>query len=154
MQEPRVNRESLLFWMPVSIAVALALIWIGLDLSSVGVDTLQPASRMSLAGAMGFGFLLIWAAYAYAISITTPHDAKLKAQLWAGLILPIVVLALINGAWAVWAMLLALAWLALLLRLAWVFAPREPLAALMLLPLMGSALTAVLFSLTLLMLPR
>ncbi|MFP4155135.1 MAG: hypothetical protein ACLFQH_03505 [Halothiobacillaceae bacterium] len=148
-----MNRESLLFWMTVSIAVALALIWIGLDLSTVGVDGMRGGAHTPMAGAMGFGFLLTWAAYAYAISITTPHSVAMKLQFWAGLALPVVVLLLLNAEWPVPAIVIALAWLGLLLRLAWVFAPREPLAAIMLLPLMGSALTAALFSLTLLLLP-
>ena len=153
MTEPTVNRSALVLWMPASLLVAGLLLWLGADLHPPGAASARTLSASPLTGAMGFAFLLAFAAFAYAASITTPHTRAVQAGLWAGLALPLAVVLLLQAEWSVIALLTALAWLSALIWTAWQLAQREPLAGLMVLPVIGSAIASFLLSITLWVLP-
>jgi len=153
MQEPDVNRGSLFFWMPVSLSVGIAILWLSLGLQPAGAEMMRASELSAVGGAMGFTFLLVWAAYAYAISITTPHKPVERVYLWSGLILPLLIMLLLWQEQALLPFLLGLVWLGVVITTAWGFARREPLAGIMLLPLIGSAFTGILFALTVMLLP-
>ncbi|MFN2381544.1 MAG: hypothetical protein ABR561_03195 [Guyparkeria sp.] len=153
MSEPTVDRRALALWMIASLAVAIALIWIGADLHPPGAASARTLPASPLTGAMGFAFLLAWAAFAYAASITTPHRGAEQAGLWASLLLPLVVVAFLGAEQSLAALLLAAVWLATLIWTAWQLARREALAGLMMLPVIGSAIASLLLSVTLWVLP-
>lgn len=147
-REPNVNRCALALWMPLSLAVATVLLWLGFNLPPPGAGgSLQTLPASSELGAVGFTYLLSWAAFGYAASISTPHDTRTRSLLGLSLILPIVaVLALNEGLYPV-AGLLALGWLGVLLYTALRLGKLEPLAGLMFLPLIGSAGASILLPL-------
>ncbi|MCL7744612.1 hypothetical protein LV476_06575 [Guyparkeria hydrothermalis] len=153
MTEPTVNRSALVLWMPASLLVAALLLWLGADLHPPGAASARTLPASPLTGAMGFAFLLAFAAFAYAASITTPHSRSERTGLWAGLALPLGVVLLLQAEWSIVALLVALAWLAILIWTAWQLARRQPLSGLMMLPVIGSAIASFLLSATLWALP-
>ena len=98
---------------------------------------------------MGFTFLLVWAAFAWAAAATAPHPTSERALLGLGLLLPVAVVLLLRAALPVVALLVALAWLATLVAIGWRLARREPMAGIMTLPLIGAAISALLLTITL-----
>jgi len=152
--EPAVDKRQLIFWMVISLSVGVAILWLSLGLQPAGAEMMRASQISPVSGATGFAFLLVWAAYAYAISISSPHDVVELVYIWLGLILPVVVmLLLLRQGLSLLALLVAVAWLVVVVVCAWQFARRQPLAGIMLLPLIGSAITGLLFSLTILLLP-
>ncbi|MFP4252318.1 MAG: hypothetical protein ACOCY2_03240 [Guyparkeria sp.] len=153
MTEPTVNRPALAMWMIASLTVAALLLWLGAGLHPPGAESARTLPASPLTGAMGFVYLLAWAAFAYAASITTPHRGAEHAGLWASLLLPLVIVILLGAGQSLIALLLAIAWLATLIWTGWQLARREALAGLMMLPVIGSAIAGTLLSLTLWILP-
>ncbi|MFW6021030.1 MAG: hypothetical protein ACOCPR_02955 [Guyparkeria sp.] len=153
MTEPTVNRPALALWMIASLTVAGLLMWLGADLHPPGAESARTLPASPLTGAMGFVYLLAWAAFAYAAAITTPHRGAEHAGLWASLLLPLAIVVLLGGGQSLIALLLAIAWLATLIWTGWQLARREALAGLMMLPVIGSAISGALLSLTLWILP-
>ncbi|HSH27742.1 MAG TPA: hypothetical protein VK972_08280 [Wenzhouxiangella sp.] len=153
MSEPTVNRPALALWMIASLAVAVSLLWLGADLHPPGAESARTLPASPLTGAMGFAFLLAWAAFAYAAAITTPHRGLEHVGLWASLLLPLAIVVLLGAGQSLIALLLAIAWLATLIWTGWRLARREALAGLMVLPVIGSAIASLLLSLTLWVLP-
>ncbi|MDD4967187.1 hypothetical protein [Halothiobacillus sp.] len=148
-REPDIDRKSLVIWMPVSLIVAGLLIWLGLSLPPVGISSsVQGIPASPEIGAMGFTYLLTWAAFAYGVSISTPHNTMTRGLLVLSLISPIVAVLALSYGMIIVALLLAIAWLALLITAALRLAKQEPLAGLMFLPLIGSAVASVLLPLT------
>ena len=153
MSEPTVNRAALAVWMPASLVVAVLLLWLGAGLHPPGAASARTLPASPLTGAMGFAFLLAFAAFAYAAAITTPHRRAEQAGLWASLALPLGVVLLLRAEWSLVGLLVAVAWLAILTWTAWQLARRQPLAGLMILPVIGSAIASFLLSVTLWALP-
>jgi len=151
--EPAVDRAALTLWMPASLVVAVLLLWLGADLHPPGAASARTLPASPLTGAMGFAFLLAFAAFAYAAAITTPHQRVEQVGLWAALALPLAVVLLLRAEWSVIALLVAVAWLVVLIWTAWHLARRQPLAGLMILPVIGSAIASFLLSVTLWVLP-
>ncbi len=151
--EPTVDRAALVIWMPASLLVAVLLLWLGADLHPPGAASARTLPASPLTGAMGFSFLLAFAAFAYAAAITTPHRRPEQAGLWASLALPLGVVVLLRAEWSVIALLLAGVWMVVLIWTAWQLAQRQPLAGLMILPVIGSAIASLLLSVTLWVLP-
>ncbi len=151
--EPTVDRGALALWMVASLIVAVLLLWLGAGLHPPGAESARTLPASPLTGAMGFAFLLAWAAFAYAASITTPHRGGEHIGLWASLLLPLGVVVLLGMELSLIALLLAAVWLATLIWSAWQLARREALAGLMMLPLIGSAIASLLLSVTLWVLP-
>ncbi|WP_298219746.1 hypothetical protein [Halothiobacillus sp.] len=148
-REPDIDRKSLVIWMPVSLIVAGLLIWLGLSLPPVGISSsVQGIPASPEIGAMGFTYFLTWAAFAYGVSISTPHNTMTRGLLVLSLIFPIVAVLALSYGMIIVALLLAIAWLALLVTAALRLAKQEPLAGLMFLPLIGSAVASVLLPLT------
>lgn len=148
-REPDTDRRSLAFWMPISLVVAGLLLWLGLDLQPPGHAThIQNLPASPVIGAMGFGYLLSWAAFAYAIAISTPHDAATRSLFWLSLMLPIAAVIALDYGIPIGALILALGWLAALVLAALRIAQEEPLGGLMFLPLIGSAVASLLLTLT------
>jgi len=94
--EPAVDKCQLICWMMISLGVGVAMLWLSLRLQPAGAEMMRASQIAPLTGAMGFAFLLVWAAYAYAISISTPHDVVELIYIWLGLILPLVVMLLLR----------------------------------------------------------
>lgn len=153
MTEPTVNRSSLAIWMPASLLIAVLLLWLGAGLHPPGAASARTLPASPLTGAMGFAFLLAFAAFAYAAAITTPHRPAEQIGLWASLALPLAVVLLLRAEWSLLALLVAVAWLVVLIWTAWQLARRQPLAGLMILPVIGSAIASFLLSVTLWVLP-
>lgn len=153
MTEPVVDRRALAYWMIASLFVAGLLLWQGLGLHPPGAASARTLPASPLTGAMGFAFLLAWAAFAYAASITTPHPTPERVALIAALALPLAVVFLLGAGLSLTALLLAVVWLAGLIWVTWQLAKREPLAGLMILPVIGSAIASLLLSLTLWVIP-
>lgn len=148
-REPEINRKSLAIWLPVSLVVAGLLIWLGLSLPPPGVaSSVQGIPASPEVGAMGFTYLLTWAAFAYGVSISTPHTTATRGLLVLVLALPIIAVLSLSHGMTVVALLLAIAWLAALVITGLRLAKLEPLAGLMFLPLIGSAVASVLLPLT------
>lgn len=111
-REPDIDRKSLVIWMPVSLIVAGLLIWLGLSLPPVGISSsVQGIPASPEIGAMGFTYLLTWAAFAYGVSISTPHNTMTRGLLVLSLISPIVAVLALSYGMIIVALLLAIAWL-------------------------------------------
>lgn len=147
-REPDINRRTLAIWMPISLAVAGLLLWLGLYLpppgSASSVQTLPTSSQL---GAVGFTYVLSWAAFAYAVSISPPHGTRTHSLLVLSLVLPIAAVIALNYGMVIGGLLLAVGWLGVLVFTALRLARLEPLAGLMFLPLIGSAVASILFPL-------
>lgn len=152
-REPDVDRRSLFFWLPVSIFTGLLILWISAGAEFAGAPAMQAGGFAPTTGVMALIFVLMWAAFAYAASITFPHGAVQKRLLWAALLLPVGVMLLLRAEWLAVALVLAVAWLAVAVMLAWRYAPREPLATLMMIPMGVAAFTSILLCFTLLVIP-
>lgn len=148
-REPEINRKSLAIWLPVSLVVAGLLIWLGLSLPPPGVaSSVSGIPASPEIGAMGFTYLLTWVAFAYGVSISTPHTTTTRGLLVLSLALPIIAVLALSHDMTVIALLLAVAWLVVLVITGLRLAKLEPLAGLMFLPLIGSAVASVLLPLT------
>ena len=109
-REPDINRKSLAIWMPVSLIVA--------GLPPGIASSVQGIPASPEIGAMGFTYLLTWAAFAYGVSISTPHNTMTRGLLVLSLISPIVAVLALSYGMTIVALLLAIAWLALLVTAA------------------------------------
>lgn len=153
MPEPNVDRRALTFWMTVSLVVAVLLLWLGVDIHPPGTAGARTLPASPVSGAMGFTFLLAWAAFAYAAAITTPRPGTETGMLALILALPLAVVLLLGAGYSPLALLVAAAWLVVLIWTAWRMARRQALAGLMMLPLVGAAIASLLLSLTLWAIP-
>lgn len=153
MQPPEADRGALTLWMSASLAVATLLLWLGGGIHPGEAHWIRTVPTSPVTGAMGFTFLLVWAAFAWAAAVTSPHPAPERALLALALGLPVVVVLLLRADWPVIGLLGALAWLAVLVAVGWRLARREPMAGIMTLPLIGAAVSALLLSITLWALP-
>lgn len=148
-REPDINRKSLAIWMPLCLVVAGFLIWQSLILPPPGGASRVHGIPISPElGAMAFTYLLAWAAFAYGIAISTPHGKATLSLLVASLLLPIVAALAFNAGMIQFTFLVAIAWLAMLVTSALRLGRLEPLAGLMFLPLIGSAVVSILLPLT------
>lgn len=139
-REPQINRHALAIWMPLSLAVAALLLWLGIQTPPpAGAASMQTVPASTEIGALGFTYLLSWAAFGYAASISTPHDLTMRNLLALTLALPISAVVALNHELPITATLSAVGWLIVLAISAFRLGRREPLAGLMLLPLIGSA---------------
>ena len=78
MTEPTIQRGNLWFWLILSLASALAIIGLGLGLEPRGAAVLRAPLHSPAAGAFGFGLLLVWAAFAYALSAGGPQEVAIS----------------------------------------------------------------------------
>ncbi|ANJ66581.1 hypothetical protein A9404_03570 [Halothiobacillus diazotrophicus] len=139
-REPNINRQALALWMPLSLAVAALLLWLGMQTPPPdGAASVQSIPTSSEIGALAYTYLLSWAAFGYAASISTPHDTMTRNLFALTLVLPVSATAALNHDLPITALLAALGWLIVLAVTALRLGKREPLAGLMLLPLIGSA---------------
>ncbi|MFO7581153.1 hypothetical protein [Guyparkeria sp.] len=153
MPEPNVDRRALTLWMTVSLIVAVLLLWLGIDIHPSGTAGARTLPASPVTGAMGFTFLLAWAAFAYAAAITTPRPGSETGMLVLILALPLAVVLLLGAGLSPLALLVAVVWLGALVWTAWKMARRQALAGIMMLPLIGAAIASLLLSLTLWAIP-
>lgn len=153
MPEPNVDRRALTLWMTVSLIVAVLLLWLGIDIHPSGTAGARTLPASPVTGAMGFTFLLAWAAFAYAAAITTPRPGSETGMLVLILALPLAVVLLLGAGLSPLALLVAVVWLGTLVWTAWKMARRQALAGIMMLPLIGAAIASLLLSLTLWAIP-
>lgn len=153
MPEPNVDRRALTLWMTLSLIVAVLLLWLGIDIHPSGTAGARTLPASPVTGAMGFTFLLAWAAFAYAAAITTPRPGSETGMLVLILALPLAVVLLLGAGLSPLALLVAVVWLGVLVWTAWKMARRQALAGIMMLPLIGAAIASLLLSLTLWAIP-
>ncbi|MGM0516738.1 MAG: hypothetical protein ACQER6_03970 [Pseudomonadota bacterium] len=153
MHPPEADRGALVFWMTASLAIAVALLWLGGGIQPGGTHSIRTVPASPVTGAMGFTFLLVWAAFAWAAAATAPHPASERGLLGVSLVLPLIVILLLRADMPIVGLVIALAWLGVLVASGWRMARREPMAGIMTLPLIGAAITGVLLSITLWALP-
>ncbi len=154
MTEPNIQRGNLWFWLIISIGAALALVGLGLALEPHGASLLRAPTGSPAAGAFGFGLLLFWAAYAYALSAGRAAGGRDYPLVALNLGLPLLVMLLwLEGLYPL-ALLVALAWAVSLATMGVRLFLREAIAGLMVLPIFGSSLTAIMLSLAFWMLPE
>jgi hypothetical protein len=154
MTEPTVQRGTLWFWLIISLGAALALVGLGLGLEPHGATVLRAPTGSPAAGAFGFGLFLFWAAYAYALSAGRAAGGRDYLLVALNLGLPLLVMWLwLAGLYAL-AMITALGWSASLVAMGIRLFLREPIAGLMLLPIFGTSLTAIVLSLAFWMVPE
>jgi len=153
MQNPDVDRSALVLWMVASLLVAIALLWLGGGIHPGEAHWIRTVSGSPVTGAMGFTFLLVWAAFAWAAAATAPHTASERGLLMLSLALPLIMILLLRADMPVAGLAIALAWLALLIAAGWRMARRLPMAGIMTLPLIGAAISGLLLSITLWALP-
>jgi len=153
MHTPEADRGPLALWMIISLAVATLLLWLGGGIQPGGAHWIRTVPTSPVTGAMGFTFLLVWAAFAWAAAVTSPHPGSERILLGLALGLPLAMVTLLRAGWPVVGLLGALAWLAVLVTIGWRLARREPMAGIMTLPLIGAAVSALLLSVTLWALP-
>lgn len=152
-REPDVDRYSLYFWLPLSIVTGLVILWISAGAEFAGAPAMRAGGMAPTTGMMALVFVLMWAAFAYAASITFPHGVVEKRLLWAALLLPVGLILLLRAQWIALALVVGLAWLAVAVMLGWRYTRREPLAVLMMIPMVVAAFSSVLLSFTLLVIP-
>jgi len=152
-REPDIDRQTLFFWLPVSIVTGLLILWISAGAEFAGAPAMQAGGLAPATGLMALILVLMWAAFAYAASITFPHGLAQKRLLWGALLLPVGVILLLRAEWVALALILAVAWLAVAVMLGWRYAPREPLATLMMIPMGVAAFTGILLCFTVLIIP-
>jgi hypothetical protein len=153
MQQPEVDRGALAFWMIASLAVAILLLWLGGGIQPGGAHSIRSLPSSPVTGAMGFTFLLVWAAFAWAAAATAPHPTSERSLLGATLVLPLIVILLLRADMPVVGLVIAIAWLGVLVASGWRMARRESMAGIMTLPLVGAAIAGLLLSITLWALP-
>ncbi|WP_019571313.1 hypothetical protein [Thioalkalivibrio sp. ALMg3] len=153
MTEPKVQRGTLLFWMAISLGVALLIVALGVGLEPAGAPILRAPLSSPAAGALGFGLLMVWAAYAYALSAGRAAGSQEMGVVILNLGLPVALILLWRAELNALAFFVALGWALTLGGMAVRLFRREALAGVMMLPLIGVSLTAILLSLTLWVLP-
>ncbi|AKJ95115.1 MULTISPECIES: hypothetical protein [Thioalkalivibrio] len=153
MTEPNVQRGTLLFWMAISLGVALLIVALGVGLEPAGAPILRAPLSSPAAGALGFGLLMVWAAYAYALSAGRAAGSQEMGVVILNLGLPVALILLWRAELNALAFFVALGWALTLGGMAVRLFRREALAGVMMLPLIGVSLTAILLSLTLWVLP-
>ncbi|WP_018145631.1 hypothetical protein [Thioalkalivibrio sp. AKL6] len=153
MTEPNVQRGTLLFWMAISLGVALLIVALGVGLQPAGAPILRAPLSSPAAGALGFGLLMVWAAYAYALSAGRAAGSQEMGVVILNLGLPVALILLWRAELNALAFFVALGWALTLGGMAVRLFRREALAGVMMLPLIGVSLTAILLSLTLWVLP-
>ncbi len=153
MTEPTIQRGVLFFWLILSVGVAMAMVALGMGLEPAGAPILRAPLGSPAAGALGFGLLMIWAAYAYGLTAGRAAGRGDYALAGLNLGLPLLLMLLwLNGLNGL-AFFVALGWSISLIGMGLRLFQREALAALMLLPILGVSLTGILLSLTLWVLP-
>ena len=153
MTEPTIQRGTLWFWLILSLGVALAIIALGVGLEPRGAAVLRAPLTSPAAGAFAFGLLLVWAAYAYALTAGRAAGSREITLVALNLTLPLLCTLLLTAGHILPAIVAAFAWALSLLVLGVILVQREPLAGLMMLPIFGSSLSASLFTLTLWLVP-
>ncbi|WP_018949444.1 hypothetical protein [Thioalkalivibrio sp. ALMg11] len=153
MTEPNVQRGTLLFWMAISLGVALLIVALGIGLEPAGAPILRAPLSSPAAGALGFGLLMVWAAYAYALSAGRAAGSQEMGVVILNLGLPVALILLWRAELNALAFFVAMGWTLTLGGMAMRLFRREALAGVMMLPLIGVSLTAILLSLTLWVLP-
>ncbi|WP_019627234.1 hypothetical protein [Thioalkalivibrio sp. ALJT] len=153
MTEPNVQRGTLWFWMLISLGVALLIVALGVGLEPAGAAILRAPLSSPAAGALGFGLLMIWAAYAYGLSAGRAAGSQEMGVVLLNLGLPVALILLWSAELNALAFFVAIGWAMTLVGMGVRLFRREPLAGLMLLPLMGVSVTAILMSLTFWMVP-
>jgi hypothetical protein len=133
--------------------VALAITALGAGLEIRGAAVLRAPLSSPVAGAFGFGLLLIWAAYAYALAAGRASGGREMALIGLNLTMPLVWMLLLLAGHILPGIVSALAWALSVLVLGVILVQREPLAGLMMLPVFGTSLTAILLTLTLWLMP-
>lgn len=154
MTEPTVQRGTLWFWLILSIGAALALVGLGLGLEPHGAPVLRAPTGSPAAGAFGFGLFLFWAAYAYGLSAGRAAGGRDYLLVALNLGLPLLVMSIWLGGLYALAIIAALGWSASLAAMGVRLFLREPIAGLMLLPIFGTSLTAIVLSLAFWMVPE
>jgi hypothetical protein len=154
MTEPTVQRGTLWFWLIISIGSALVLVGLGLGLEPHGAAVLRAPTGSPAAGAFGFGLFLFWAAYAYALSAGRAAGGRDYLLITLNLGLPAVVMLLWLGGLYALATIAAIGWSASLVTMGIRLFVREPIAGLMVLPIFGTSLTAIVLSLAFWMVPE
>ncbi|WP_018140054.1 MULTISPECIES: hypothetical protein [unclassified Thioalkalivibrio] len=153
MTEPNVQRGTLWFWMAISLGVALLIVALGVGLEPAGAAILRAPLSSPAAGALGFGLLMVWAAYAYALSAGRAAGSQEMGVVILNLGLPVALILLWRAELNALAFFVALGWALTLGGMAMRLFRREALAGIMMLPLIGVSMTAILLSLTLWMVP-
>lgn len=153
MTEPTIQRGNLWFWLILSLASALAIIGFGLGLEPRGAAVLRAPLHSPAAGAFGFGLLLVWAAFAYALSAGRAAGTRDLALATLNLGLPLLLMLLWLRESNALALLVAVGWSASLVVMGIRLFQREAIAGLMVLPIFGASLTGMMLSLTLWLLP-
>lgn len=153
MTEPHVQRGTLWFWMAISLGVALLIVALGIGLEPAGAAILRAPLSSPAAGALGFGLLMVWAAYAYALSAGRAAGSQEMGVVILNLGLPVALILLWRAELNALAFFVALGWTLTLGGMAVRLFRREALAGVMMLPLIGVSLTAILLSLTLWVVP-
>ncbi len=151
--EPEVQRGTLWFWLLISLGVAAAIIGLGMQLEPAGAAILRAPLESPAAGALGFGLMMIWAAYAYALSAGKAAGSQEMGLVVLNLGLPLALIVLWTWEINALSFFVAVGWAISLGGMGIRLFRREPLAGVMMLPIFGVSLTAILLSLTLWMLP-
>ena len=153
MTEPTLQRGNLWFWLILSLTSALAIIGLGVGLEPHGASVLRAPLHSPAAGAFGFGLLLVWAAFAYALSAGRAAGSRDLALAALNLGLPLLLMVLWLRDWNSLALPVAVGWSASLVVMGIRLFQREAIAGVMVLPILGASLTGMMFSLTLWLLP-
>lgn len=153
MTEPTIERGNLWFWLILSLSSALAIIGLGLGFEPRGATALRAPLHSPAAGAFGFGLLLVWAAFAYALSAGRAAGSRDLALAVVNLGLPLLLMLIWLRDWNALALLVALGWSASLVMMGIRLFQREAIAGLMVLPIFGASLTGTMLSLTLWLMP-
>ncbi len=153
MTEPNVQRGTLWFWLAISLGVALLIIALGIGLEPAGAAILRAPLSSPAAGALGFGLLMVWAAYAYALSAGRAAGSQEMGVVILNLGLPVALILLWRAELNALAFFVAIGWTLTLGGMAMRLFRREALAGVMMLPIIGVSLTAILLSLTLWVVP-
>ncbi|WP_017940689.1 MULTISPECIES: hypothetical protein [unclassified Thioalkalivibrio] len=153
MTEPNVQRGTLWFWMAISLGVALLIIALGVRLEPAGAAILRAPLSSPAAGALGFGLLMVWAAYAYALSAGRAAGSQEMGVVILNLGLPVALILLWGAELNALAFFVAIGWTLTLGGMAMRLFRREALAGVMMLPIIGVSLTGILLSLTLWVVP-
>lgn len=153
MTEPDVQRGTLWFWLAISVGVALLIVALGVGFEPRGAAVLRAPLSSPAAGALGFGLVMIWAAYAYALSAGRAAGSQEMGVVILNLGLPLALMLLWRAEINALAFFVAVGWAITLGGMGVRLFRREPLAGLMMLPIFGVSLTAILLSLTLWMVP-
>ncbi|WP_018866368.1 MULTISPECIES: hypothetical protein [unclassified Thioalkalivibrio] len=153
MTEPNVQRGTLWFWLAISLGVALLIIALGVGLEPAGAAILRAPLSSPAAGALGFGLLMVWAAYAYALSAGRAAGSQEMGVVILNLGLPVALILLWRAELNALAFFVAIGWTLTLGGMAVRLFRREALAGVMMLPIIGVSLTAILLSLTLWVVP-